>query len=250
MTTENARALLHAHVDGEPDAASTIELQAEIARSPALRQELRRLSALRDAVRAGATRFPAPHGLTERSLAAVSTPQAGADGMVPSWWRSSAIGAAGLAAALLVWILGAPFFHPQRSASAIEEVVSAHIRSLMADHLIDLASAERHAGKPWLFNRLDFAPPVRDLSDHGFQLVGGRLDYLGGRAVAAIVYHQRRHVINVFVWPSTGENSSRMHEATERGYNTVRFVSDGMSYWIVDVNSQHLRTLAGLLLSQ
>jgi anti-sigma factor RsiW len=250
MTPDNARTLLHAYLDGELDAASTIELEAEIDRSPGLRQELARLSSLQTALR-GATRFSAPAGLTERALGSVSTPREKTEGNVSPWWRNAAISASAIAAVLLVWNLAGPLFHSQRRVSSIDEVVSAHVRSLLADHLTDLASVERHAVKPWLSNRLDFAPPVRDLSDHGFQLAGGRLDYLGGEAVAAIVYQQRLHVINVFIWPSTGETSSRMHEATERGYNTVRFHSAGMNYWIVsDVNAQDLRKLAGLLLSQ
>jgi anti-sigma factor RsiW len=141
-------------------------------------------------------------------------------------------------------------FYPQRGSRPAEEVVSAHIRSLMADHLTDLASAERHTVKPWLSNRLDFAPPVPDLSSHGFALVGGRLDYVHGQAAAAIVYQHRRHIINVFVSPSPDEAvSSKPQDEKARGYNTVRFDSRGMSYWLVsDVNAQDLHKLAELLL--
>ena len=250
MTPEMAPALLDAYLDGELDAASTIELEAEIARSPALQQELARLSALQDALRSGPTRFLAPPGLVERALASMPPSREAADDKVPSWWRASAIGSSALAAALLVWILGAPSFYSQRRESSAKEVVSAHIRSLMADHLTDLASAERHTVKPWLSTRLDFAPPVRDFSPHGFQLVGGRLDYLGGESVAAIVYQQRHHIINVFVSPAAEKGSSGVREMTERGYNTVRFSSGGMNYWLVsDINTQDLRKLAELLVS-
>ena len=251
MTPDRARILLHAYLDGELDAASTIELEGEIDRSPALRQELARLSALQNALREGAARFQAPDGLAERVLAAVAAPQAMSSDKVPSWWRAWAIGASAVAAALLVWTLGSGVFNVHRSASLTEEVVSAHIRSLMADHLTDLASAERHSVKPWLSNRLDFAPPVQDLDSHGFHLVGGRLDYLGGKAVAAVVYRHRQHLINVFVWPSAEETSADVREANERGYNTARFHSKGMNYWAVsDVNMQDLHKLAELLLSR
>jgi anti-sigma factor RsiW len=251
VTPDRARTLLHAYLDGELDAASTMELDGEIDRSPALRQELARLSALQNALRAGAARFQAPRGLAERAFAAVAAPQAMSSDKVPWWWRAWAIGASAVAAVLLIWALGSGVFTAHRSASSIQEVVSAHIRSLMADHLTDLASAERHSVKPWLSNRLDFAPPVQDLDSHGFHLVGGRLDYLGGKAVAAVVYRHRQHLINVFVWPAAEEASADVREANERGYNTVRFHSRGMNYWAVsDVNMQDLHKLAGLMLSQ
>jgi anti-sigma factor RsiW len=119
----------------------------------------------------------------------------------------------------------------------------------MADHLTDLATSDRHTVKPWLSNRLDFAPPVPDLSSEGFHLVGGRLDYLHGKPVAAVVYQLRRHIINVFISPAQDASvSSNPQERTERGYNTVRFVAGTMNYWIVsDVNAQDLRKLAELL---
>jgi anti-sigma factor RsiW len=251
MIFENAQVLLHAYIDGELDAASTIELEKEIERSPALRQELARLSALQGVLRAGAVRFEAPDGLTDRVFESVSAPRAKLRGKEGSFRRRALAISGVVAAALLAWILGPALFNTQRNVNAVDEVVSAHIRSLMADHLTDLASAERHDVKPWLSTRLDFAPPVRDFSSHGFHLVGARLDYLGRRAVAALIYRHRQHVINVFVWPSAAETSTTsLMEAVERGYNTVRFHSGAMSYSLVsDVNPNDLRKLAGLLSS-
>ena len=247
MTPERARILLHAYLDGELDAASTIELETEIDRTSALRQELVRLTALQTKVRE-AGYFDAPPGLKERVFA--SLPSAGADNpkTISSWWHPWAIASSAMAAVLLAWI-GGTLFYGHDNARPTTEVVTAHIRSLMADHLTDLASAERHTIKPWLSNRLDFAPPVPDLSDDGFPLLGGRLDYLQGKAVAALVFQHRRHVINVFIWPTQrGRVSSEIDEETYRGYNTVQFASRGMTYWIVsDVNMQDLRKLAGLL---
>jgi anti-sigma factor RsiW len=248
MIFENARDLLHAYIDGELDAASTIELEKEIGHSPALRQELARLAALQDAVRARGTRFRAPQPLTERVFASAPAPQETGGGKVSGLWRAGTIGATAVAALLLAWILGPLFFSAQRSVDRMDEAVSAHIRSLMADHLTDLASAERHLVKPWLSNRLDFAPPVRDLSSHGFHLIGGRLDYLNGKGVAAIIYQHRQHVINVFVWPAAAESSVAVKHAAERGYNTLRFGAGGMSYTLVsDINQNDLQKLAGLL---
>jgi len=249
MTPETARVLLHAFIDGELDAASTIELKAQIDASPALRQELARLSALQSSVQTLAARFNAPPPLTQRLFAAL--PAARPEGItagIPSWWRSLAIGATVTAMAFLVWNLSSTFVSRGNNSALLEEVVSAHVRSLMADHLTDLTSSERHSVKPWLSNRLDFAPPVHDFASEGFSLLGGRLDYVGGKPAAAIVYRHRQHLINVFVWPSAESNDSPVRISNHRGYNSTNFNSGGMSYWTVsDLNSDDLRKLTTLL---
>ena len=137
------------------------------------------------------------------------------------------------------------FLHHDPSVVAVEEIVSAHVRSLMADHLTDLTSAERHAVKPWLSNRLDFAPPVHDLAEAGYSLVGARLDYLGGKPAAAIIYRHRQHIINVFIWPSVETDGKPIRALTHRGYNAVTFETDGMTYWTLsDLNPVDLRRFA------
>jgi len=249
MTPETARVLLHAFIDGELDAASTIELKAQIDASPALRQELARLSVLQSSVQTLAARFNAPPPLTRRLFAVL--PAAKPEGInsgISSWWRTLAIGATATAMALLLWNLSSTFLRRGNNSALLEDVVSAHVRSLMADHLTDLTSAERHSVKPWLSNRLDFAPPVHDFASEGFSLVGGRLDYVGSKPAAAIVYRHRQHLINVFVWPSVESNDSPIRISNHRGYNSTNFNSGGMSYWTVsDVNSDDLRKLATLL---
>jgi anti-sigma factor RsiW len=249
MTPETARVLLHAFIDGELDAASTIELKAQIDTSPALRQELARLSALQSSVQTLAARFNAPPLLSQRLFAALpAAPPEEITAGIPSWWRTLAIGTTATAMALLLWSLSSTCVSRGNNSALLEEIVNAHVRSLMADHLTDLTSAERHSVKPWLSNRLDFAPPVYDFASEGFSLVGGRLDYVGGKPVAAIVYRHRQHLINVFVWPSAESNDSPIRISNHRGYNSTNFESGGMSYWIVsDVNSDDLRKLANLL---
>ncbi len=241
--------LLHAYIDGELDAASTIELESQIAAAPALRQEMERLAALRLAVQTRATRFNAPSRLSKSLIAAFSGAQA--ESMtpgVPAWWRTLALGTTAVAVALLLWSFGSIFIGRDARGVLIEDVVSAHVRSLMADHLTDLASAERHSVKPWLANRLDFAPPVDDFAAEGFTLVGARLDYLGGKPAAAIVYRYRQHIINVFVWPAPVSSAGSIKLSTHRGYNSAAFESAGMSYWVVsDVNQNDLGQLAKLL---
>ena len=252
MTPDTARMLLHAYIDGEIDAASTIELESQIEGSPPLRQEMERLSTLRHVVQTRATRFNAPSRLSKSLRASLPGVQTGSIPLgVPSWWRTFAIGATAAAVALLLWSLGSTFLGRDARGVVIEEVVSAHIRSLMADHLTDFASAERHSVKPWLSSRLDFAPPVHEFASERFVLVGARLDYIGGNPAAAIVYRYRQHMINVFVWPAPVSNDGSIKLSTHRGYNSANFDSAGMSYWAVsDLNQNDLGQLAKLLESQ
>jgi anti-sigma factor RsiW len=249
MTLETARVLLHAFIDGELDAASTIELKAQFDASPALRQELTRLSALQSSVQTLATRYNAPPPLTRRLFAGLTAPKPESiTAGIPSWWRTLAIGATATAMALLAWNLSFRFGDRANTPALLEEVVSAHVRSLMVDHLTDLTSTERHSVKPWLSNRLDFAPPVHDFASEGFSLVGGRLDYVAGKPAAAIVYRHRQHLINVFVWPSAESKDNPIRISNHRGYNSINFESSGMSYWTVsDLNPDDLRKLASLL---
>ena len=252
MTPDTARMLLHAYIDGEIDAASTIELESQIEASPPLRQEMERLSTLHHVVQTRATRFNAPSRLSKSLRASFPGVQTGSIPLgVPSWWRTFAIGATAAAVALLLWSLGSTFLGRDARGVVIEEVVSAHIRSLMADHLTDFASAERHSVKPWLSSRLDFAPPVHEFASERFVLVGARLDYIGGNPAAAIVYRYRQHMINVFVWPAPVSKDGSIKLSTHRGYNSANFDSAGMSYWAVsDLNQNDLGQLAKLLQSQ
>jgi anti-sigma factor RsiW len=145
-----------------------------------------------------------------------------------------------LATALLVQML------KRSSASEMlaEQVVSSHIRSLQANQLSDVASSDQHTVKPWFSGKLDFAPVVKDLSIKGFPLVGGRLDYLDGRAVAALVYKRRQHTINLFVWPSQAPDSAP-RSFTIKGYNLVHWTHSQMAYWAVsDVNAKDLGQFA------
>jgi anti-sigma factor RsiW len=249
MSPETARVLLHAFIDGELDAASTLGLEAQLKASPALRQELARLSALQSSVQTLAARFSAPPQLTQRLFAALPAAQPeGLPSGIPSWWRTLAMGTTATAMALLIWNLSSTFVSRGDNSALLEEVVSAHVRSLMADHLTDLTSTERHSVKPWLSNRLDFAPPVHDFANEGFSLLGGRLDYVGGKPTAAIVYRHRQHLINVFVWPSAEINDSPIRISNHRGYNSTNFNSGGISYWTVsDLNSDDLHKLTTLL---
>jgi len=123
----------------------------------------------------------------------------------------------------------------------VDEVVSNHVRSLMVDHLFDVQSTDRHTVKPWFLGKLDFSPPVADLSAVGFPLLGGRVDYMRGQPVAALVYQRQKHTINVFVSPERDDVSASGVTRAIRGFNVRHWVDEGMSFWAVsDLNETEL----------
>jgi anti-sigma factor RsiW len=122
-----------------------------------------------------------------------------------------------------------------------QEVVTSHIRSLMANHLMDVISTDQHTVKPWFDGKLDFAPPVRDLAAQGYPLAGGRLDYLDNRTVAVMVYHRALHPINLYVWPAADSGVSAVHQQTVQGYNVISWKKNGFEFRAVsDLNTDEL----------
>jgi anti-sigma factor RsiW len=239
--------LLHAYVDGELDLAHTLEVERHLETCPACSRACTGLRELGTALRAALPRFEPPAGLHHRVRAAVRRQE---QRPAARRWRL-----AGLAAALVLLAVGvASLGVLARGAPAhdrlVQEVIDSHVRSqLLASHLMDVESSDRHTVKPWFQGRLDFAPLVRDLGDDGFTLVGGRLDYVNGRPVAAVVYRRRRHVINLLTWPAAaGEKDAAVRSETRQGYQVVSWRRHGLNGWAVsDLEAAELAEFARLV---
>jgi anti-sigma factor RsiW len=165
-----------------------------------------------------------------------------------SWWRWSMAAAAFAVVVLGVWVTSVILNRPSSDNLVAEEVVSSHVRSLMAQHLTDVPSSDQHTVKPWFDGKLDFSPPVKDPKEQGFELKGGRLDYIDNRPVAALVYQRRQHLINVFVWPAKSSSKSTTQASVSQGYNLIRWTNSGMEWWAIsDLNLAELQQLVQLL---
>jgi anti-sigma factor RsiW len=233
-------ALLGAYVDGELDLVRSLDTESHVRECAGCRAALGRLEALHTAVSSHAPYYSAPPALRQK-LASRLAPK---DRWASARWPGLA--AACLLAALVVWKVAPSQLRPA-SAAIERDVVAAHVRSLLAEHLMDVPSSDRHTVKPWFAGRLDFAPEVEDLSGQGFTLAGGRLDYINGRTVAALIYRRRQHTINVFTWPAGGGDESARTESVQ-GFNVVHWVKHGMEWWAVsDLAAGELAELAHLL---
>jgi anti-sigma factor RsiW len=253
MNCDDARILMHGHLDGELDLAADLEIQRHIDECPRCASEYAALLAMRTRLKDEEFRFEAPAALKEKIRRALPTPAPVRSGGYQSrrgaWMPRVARFALPLAVGAVLALAIAPrTIGPSIDQQLAGEVVASHVRSLMATHLMDVASTDQHTVKPWFNGKLDFSPPVTDFKNDGFPLVGGRLDYINGRPVAALVYQHGKHVINVFMWPSTGDTTSAMRIETEHGYNVEQLTTAGMNCWVVsDLNQQELEKFAGLI---
>jgi anti-sigma factor RsiW len=235
MNCREVEPLLSAYLDGELDLAHSLEVEAHLRQCEPCARALKSLEDMSAAVLA-APRFPASEELRRR----FGRQRAGHAWQTAPWL----VAAASLAiAALAIWRLTPAPAGP--AADPLQrEIVQNHIRSLLAEHLLDVSSSDRQTVKPWFSGRLDYAPEVEDLSGQGFTLAGGRLDYLGERAVAALIYHRGQHAVNVFVWPAPGQPDRAPAARRIEGFNVVGWRTKGMEWWAVsDLNAVELEEL-------
>lgn len=205
---------------------------------------------LSELIREHATRYRASPALESAVRTEITLQSAAARPQVtPSRWRwpSWAFVGIGFACGLVFSTATVLVAGRQADSERLQaELVGSHVRALMANHLTDVASSNQHTVKPWFQGKLNYSPPVRDLEQDGFPLVGGRLDYLRGKPVAALVYRRNGHMINLFVWPETHARGKDVSE--DQGYNVIRWTRDGMTYSAVsDLNLSELRTFSELM---
>ena len=250
--------LLNAYVDSElaPDASAGIsehlatcsrcssEYQAVLATVAALRSTLVRYAAP-DTLRARVRGAVAAQPLSELPSSSAAEVNRGRSSRTSRW-------ASVAAAAIVCLALGSgttmiAIRHSSPAPVLVDEVLASHLRSLMPEHLTDVRSNDQHNVKPWFNGRLDFSPTVPRLDDTGFPLIGGRLDYVGDRAVASVVYGRRQHIINVLSWP-TSASDAPVSLTGSHGYNMLHWRERGVEQWVVsDLNPAELKTFGELL---
>lgn len=258
MTTDECAQivlLLQADHDGELDVGGAASLAAHIAKCPDCQARQAKLSKLSEQLRTEVAYYSAPASLRQAIEEAVSAPGLKQAPRAPSgsqprsvakrnWLRPAdgwlkgllpaGLGAAVAAAVILVVLL-------PRGSDMTESVIASHIRALQPGHLMDVVSTDQHTVKPWFDGRLDYAPPVKDLASFGFPLIGGRLDYLAGRPVAALAYHRAKHVIDLYAWPTSSRIITPLEDGELNGYNFVSWTQDEMTFWAVsDLNKAEL----------
>lgn len=254
MSCELTPSVLHGYIDGEIDAARAADFERHLVSCPECVAALEAQETLRASLQRVGLYESAPAALRQKIRGElgfpVAVPAAPISGTTP-WRRSSwgwlAAAAAFLLVALLGWKLTPGLRENRAEAAYAAAIVDAHLRSLQPGHLEDVISTDQHTVKPWFDGKLDFAPPVRDFSNDGFPLQGGRLDVVHGRTVAVLVYGRRKHVINVFIWPTT-DRDTPPQSGSQLGYQWVDWRKGGMEMCAVsDVNATDLDALEHLL---
>jgi anti-sigma factor RsiW len=247
MRCEEARDLVGPFVDGELTGQQKHELEIHVASCPTCTELADDYRSIGRQLRAGYQRAPVDLADTIRTALARERPAAShsARDRRQLLQRAAVLLLTVGATAFLTWVLAQNL---AEQALVERDVVVAHVRSLIQEAPFQIASSDRHTVKPWFNGRVDFAPQVKDLAADGFPLAGGRLDVIGDRRVAAVIYKRRQHLINVFMWPTAGIDSPA-RAVVSKGYNVLTWTAGGTTYWAVsDLNAAEMTELQKLLL--
>ena len=263
--------LVDAYMDGELDPVTNQNIEGHLRKCSRCDHVFKEHRAVVGAIGAAAPYYESPACLRERIQSSLrdQIPQStlavarGHQPQVPKKRRDSpavlfetpwnwlGLAAAVILAVLIAWNLAPLLRRPGAEQFLATQLVASHVRSLMVDHLTDVASSDQHTVKPWFDGTLDFAPTVVNPASDGFPLVGGRLDYLDNRPVAALVYQRRKHFINVFIWPVETSDARTDKAITRQGYQLLHWVDSDLHYWAVsDVSDNELVALRELIEKQ
>jgi anti-sigma factor RsiW len=253
MNCQECRDYIDPYFDSELDTGDAIRVREHLRDCPECRQRLQSREALRGLLGDPELKFEIPEtlreGLISRFRPRTTSVRERFAGKYTDRWIFVPLA---LAAAIAL-LFGLAFLNkntrvePLNDQSLVDEVVADHVRSLLATHLLDVPSTDQHTVKPWFDGKLKFAPPVQDFADHGFRLIGGRLDYLNGQEVAAAVYQKNKHIINLFLWPAESNRNGSPRSFSRNGYNIIHWNYDGFDRWAVsDVSAADLEAFAGL----
>jgi anti-sigma factor RsiW len=250
MDHNQAKELLPAYLDQELGITDANAVEHHLGTCPECRQEYEEQRSVRVRLKGDAAYFKAPAHLARRidmALPAERPHPARFKGWGFNWLSAGAVMATLLA---LVWSASLYLTLPSAQDRLVEELVSSHVRSLQVNHLSDVASSDQHTVKPWFHGKLDFAPPVVDLTSQEFPLVGGRLDYLNDRSVAVLVYRHAQHPINLYIWPGADGNLAPQMQSLH-GYHLIHWATGGMDYWAVsDLAADELEIFVNALRSR
>ncbi len=262
MNHEQAQNLLPAYVDKELSLSEVVDFERHFNSCTKCQLEYQEQARVSTLIKNNALYFEAKPELAERieSVITVDLSKAFPQKIQGHFWNLNWPGSwdgiwgskGAIMASLAALIISTSLFFatPSAQEKLTEELTASHIRSLQANHLSDVISTDQHTVKPWFNGKLDFAPPVIDLTATGFPITGGRLDYINGKTIAVIIYHHNKHPINLYIWPNTSGDSA-MHATARKGYTLVHWATGGMNYWAVsDLEATKLVSFAEKLQAQ
>jgi anti-sigma factor RsiW len=245
-----SRELIECYLDEELGSDTRAEVQEHLAHCHTCSETYARIQQLRVDIRAMAPSYTASDILQHsvRNAVRLEADREAATHNRNVNWRWLAIAASVLLLVSMAWNVTRLLPGPAGNDLLAQNILSSHVRSLIGTHLLDVPSSDQHTVKPWFNGKLDFSPQVKDLATQGFPLIGGRVDYLADRAVVALVYRRRQHVINLFTWPAPS-SAGYISEWYRNGYTLVHWTDSGMTYWAVsDIPGAELQQFKNLYL--
>jgi anti-sigma factor RsiW len=249
MDCKETQELLSGYYDSELDLIRSLEVEKHLQQCVSCSDKLKTYGVLSNLTGGASLYHSAPAGLRDRVRAGLRKEEKETVRKFSTRNLRWLAYAASIAFVFFLgWMTGRFGPSPSMEESLNQDVLSNHVRSLMPGHLTDVESSNQHTVKPWFNGKVDFSPMVKDFSDRGFPLVGGRLDYLNHRTVPVLIYARNKHFINVFIWPSSGKTNTVPKATTLQGYHIFQWVSSGNTHYVVsDLNETELREFVKLL---